>query len=152
MNWTLFVIITLAAQVSVCAGELRMVIALRSTTLTEKGYITFDAYLYDDAETQVTAPAPASEFTTFWRVRDLDNVRPQREDSHLVVGTDTIKQYVLGPHRAISCQLGERFAADPGDVVEFYISVERKSKSGSVESIRSNSVMLYRPKESEAQR
>ena len=151
MNRIVFIMILIAAHASPCAGELRMIIAPRSTILTDKGYITFDLYLYNDDEGRVSVPAPEREFTIFWRVRDVDNVRSETDDSHLIVGTDTVKKYILGPHDAIRCELGEHFLTQPGDVVEFYVSVDLKSASGKKTSIRSNTVALLRPKKKRGQ-
>ena len=129
------------------AGELQLVIAPRSTTLTAEGYIQFDVYLYNGSDRRLDAPAPEAEFNVNWTLRDTDKVRRDRDGSHFVLGTDTLKHYSMNPGTAVKRELGDRFQAEPGDMVEFFISVERKSKSGSIESIRSNSVLLYRPKE-----
>jgi hypothetical protein len=123
-----------------------MILAPRSTTLTAEGYVTFDVYLYNDSESRVSAPAPEAEFTAYWTLRDVDNARPEREESNSVFGTDTVKEYVLGPKAAIRCEISNRFLAEPGDVLILYISVDAKLRSGKAKSIRSNSVILFRPK------
>ena len=146
MKTLLCIFILISALVSSFAGELRIIIAPRSTTLDAKGYVSFDLYLYNDTGRSVSVPSPAHEFTTVWTVRDVDNARPAREDSHLVVGTDTMTTFTLGPSRAVRCELGERFLTQPGDVVEFYVSIGAKSLSGHKGYLRSNAVALVRPK------
>jgi hypothetical protein len=128
------------------AGDLRIILAPRSTTITAEGYVTFDVFLYNDSTDRVSAPAPEAEFTAFWTLRDVDNVRPERKESNTVFGTDAVKQYVLAAKTAIRCEINNRFLTEPGEVLVVYISVDAKSKSGKVESIQSNAVMLFRPK------
>jgi hypothetical protein len=126
--------------------ELHMILVPRSTTLTAEGYVTFDVYLNNDGESRISAPAPEAEFAAFWTLRDVDNVRPEREGSNVVFGTDAVKEYVLQPKSAIRCEINNKFLAEPGDLLVLYITVDAKLKSGKTKTIRSNSVMLYRPK------
>jgi hypothetical protein len=50
---------------------------------------------------------------------------------------------MINPRSAIRYEhLGAQISAEPGDVLEFYITIERKLKSGAVQSIGSNLVML----------
>lgn len=142
----------IGVQASSAEGELQLILAPRGTTVTAEGYIQFDLYVYNGGDRPLEIPAPEAEFNVHWILRDTDNVRQDRDGSHFVLGTDTVKRYVLKPQTAIKRDLGDRLLAEPGDLLEFYISVERKLKSGGVENIRSNSVVLYRPKEREAQR
>ncbi|MEN3370479.1 MAG: hypothetical protein V7609_2622 [Verrucomicrobiota bacterium] len=146
MKTLLCIVILMSALVSSFAGELRIIIAPRSTTLDAKGYISFDLYLYNDTGRPVSVPSPSHEFTTVWTVRDVDNVRQAAEDSHLVVGTDTVATVTIDPRRAVRCELGENFLTQPGDIVEFYVSIDAKSVSGNKGHLRSNTVALVRPK------
>lgn len=148
MNRTLFLalVILTAGYTTSFADELRMVLAPRATTLTAEGYVTFDVYLYNDSARRVNAPAPEAEFTAFWILRDVDNVRPEREESNSVIGTDTVKRYVMAPKTAIRCEISNRLLSEPGDVLTLYITVEMKPGASITKSIRSNTVILFRPK------
>jgi hypothetical protein len=86
-----------------------------------------------------------------WMLRDICKVRPDRDGTHSVIGTHTVDPYMINPGSAIRCEhLGDGILAEPGDVLEFYITIERKLKSGAVQTIRSNSILMYRPKEENA--
>ncbi len=128
------------------AGDLRLILAPTAPTLAPEGYALFDVYLFNDSGRRLQAPAPEAAYTVAWILRDPDKVRVDREGSQFVVGTDTDKHYLMNQRSALHRQLGSRFLAEPGDVIEFYITVDRKSKDGQVETIRSNSVVIYRPK------
>jgi hypothetical protein len=117
-------VILIGMHTRLFAGELRMILAPRSTTLTAEGYVTFDVYLHNDSRGRVSAPAPEAEFTAFWTLRDVDNVRPERQESNVVFGTDTVKKYPMEPKTAIRCEISNRFLAEPGDILVLYITVE----------------------------
>ena len=140
------------AQAVTAAEELRLIIAQRSTLLTAEGTVVFDAYLYNDGDKRRAAPAPDAEFKVVWTLRDTDRNRPERRGSHTSIGTDSVKSYVLKAREAVSCVLMDHFESEPGDLLEFHISVDTKLKTGDVKTIQSNSVVLYRPKENETQR
>jgi hypothetical protein len=140
----------LGLQGSVAAEEVKAIVALRSVTLSGGGYFLFDLYLYNGAKKSVKVPAPEKGFTIVWMLRDVDNLRADRDGSDRVIGTDTVKQYVINPGSAIKCELGYRFLAEPGDILEFCVTIPSTMKSGETRSIRSNSVTMYRPKEKES--
>jgi hypothetical protein len=140
-------IVFLGLQGSRAAEEVKVIVALRSVTLDGGGYFLFDVYLYNGAKRRVEVPAPEKGFTVVWVLRDVDNVRPDRDGSDRVIGTDTVKQYVINPRSAIKCELGYRFLAEPGDMLEFCVTIPSTRKSGETRTIRSNSVTMYRPKE-----
>lgn len=142
----------LGAQLATAAEELRLIIAPRSTLLTAEGTVVFDAYLYNDSDKRRAAPAPEALFDVVWTLRDTLRNRPERRGSHFSIGTDTVKKYVMNSREAVSCVLMDHFESEPGDLLEFHISVDTKLKTGEVKTIQSNSVVLYRPKENETQR
>ncbi len=75
------------------------------------------------------------------------NVKTFRRDPD-APSTHTVNPYVISPGGAIRCEhLGAQFDSEPTDVLEFYITIERKLKSDAVQTIRSNSIVMYRPKE-----
>jgi hypothetical protein len=137
---------------TVAAGELRLIVAPRSAILTTDGNVIFDAYLYNDSDKKRSAPAPEAEFDVIWTMRDTNKLRPERSGSHFGIGTDTAKEYVIKARGAVACVLATHFEAEPGDLVDFHISIDMKLKSGEVKSLKSNSVILYRPKEEEGHR
>jgi hypothetical protein len=137
-------------QLARAAEELRLILAPRSTLLTADGTVTFDAYLYNDSDKRRATPAPEAEFNVVWTLRDTDGNRPERRGSHLSIGTDTVKRYVLNSREAVSCVLMDHFETEGGDLLEFHISVDTKLKTGEVKTIQSNSVMMYRPKDNES--
>jgi hypothetical protein len=148
--------LVLGTRLTTAAEELRLIIAPRSTLLTAEGNIVFDAYLYNDGFERRRAPAPEALFDVTWTLRDTDKQRPERHGSHFGIGTDTPKKYVINSRQGVHCVLTTHFESAPGDLLEFFISIDAKVnkvktdlKSG--EAIRSNSVILYRPKENEAQ-
>ena len=128
--------------------ELHLIISPSSTILTAKGFIDFDAYIYNLSNKRIEVPAPQGGINVIWTLRDICKVRPDRHGSDSVIGTHTVNPYVINPGCAIRCEhLGAQFDSEPTDVLEFYITIERKLKSGAVQSIRSNSILMYRPKE-----
>lgn len=133
-------------------GAWTFVIAPRSTVLTSEGNIVFDAYLYNNTDKTRTVPAPDALFDTVWTLRDALGNRPERHGSHGSIGTDTVKKYVLNPGRTVHCVLTTHFDSEPGDLLEFSISVDTtvnkvKTDLKPGEAIRSNSVLLYRLKD-----
>src|SRR6267143_5668175 len=129
------------------AGELYLIISSNSTTLTAKGFVDFDAYIYNSSDRRIEVPAPQGGFSVIWTLHDICEVRPDRNGSNEVIGTHTVDPYVINPRCAIRCEhLGTQFDSEPSDVLEFYITVERTLKSGAVQTIRSNSIIMYRPK------
>jgi hypothetical protein len=141
-------------QVQKCpaAEEIRLVLAPRSLSLTGEDYLKFDLYWYNGSPKKMEVPAPQRGFTVTWTLRDVDRVRRDRDGSHYILGTDTVKQYTLDPRTAIKCELGDRFRAEPGDILEFYITIDLTTRLGKTQTIRSNSAILYRSKENEEQR
>ena len=142
----LALIILLQTQTWVLADDPRLVIVPQSTTLTSDGDVKFEVFLFNDSDRKITVPAPEARFTLFWKLRDVDSIRESRESSHFVLGTDTQSQHTLGPQTATRFDVGDKIFAEPGDVLEFYITVESKGKAGKGTTIRSNSVLLFRPK------
>jgi hypothetical protein len=150
-------LLALGTQLATAAGELRLIIAPRSTLLTADGNIVFDAYLYNDSDRRRAAPAPEALFDVVWTLRDTLRNRPDRRGSHPSIGTDTVKKYVINSRQTVHCVLTTHFESEPGDLLEFHISVDTKVNKVNTElktgeAIQSNSVVLYRPKENEAQR
>jgi hypothetical protein len=137
----------LGLQGSRAEEEVKVIVALRSVTLAGGGYFLFDLYLYNGATKGAKVPAPEKGFTVVWTLRDVDNVRPDRDGSDRVIGTDTVKQYSIKPGSAIKCELGYKVLAEPGDMLEFCVTIPSTLKSGETRNIRSNSVTMYRPKE-----
>jgi hypothetical protein len=136
---------------SFAADELHLIIAPISATLSAEGFIDFDAYIYNAGKNREQVPAPYGGFNVVWRLRDVCNARPEREGTYADIGTHTVDPYVMNPGSAIRCEhLGASIQAEPGDVLEFYITIERKLKSSAVQTIRSNSIIMYRPKAGEA--
>ena len=132
---------------SFAADELRLIIAPKSPILTANGHTDSDAYIYNASKKRITVPVPYAGFNVVWRLRDICKVRPEREGTYADIGTHTVDPYLVNPGSAIRCEhLVASIQAEPGDVLEFYITIDRKPKSGAVQTIRSNSVLLYRPK------
>lgn len=129
------------------AEEVRLMIAPKSATLTAQGFIEFDAFIFNLTKKELEVPWPQGGFDVAWKLHDICNVRPDRDGTHFVVGTDAVKTVRLNPGTAKGCELGDKFESEPTDVLEFYITIERKAKSGAVQSIRSNSVIMYRPRQ-----
>jgi len=128
------------------ADELYLIISPNSTTLTEKGFVDFDAYIYNSSDRPRRVPAPQGGYSVIWILHDICKIRPDRNGSDSVVVAHSVDPYVINPRCAIRCEhLGAQFDSEPGDVLEFYITVERKLKSGATQTIRSNSVVMYRP-------
>ncbi len=130
----------------ICTGEIRLVIASETTTLTGEGYVKFDAYIYNDSEKRVVVPAPEAGFLIEWKLQDVDKVRPAREGSDASVVTDSLQQHVLDPRATVRIRLGERFVTESGDLLQFHVVVNLGSESGKLREIRSNSLMMFRPK------
>lgn len=144
-------LLLLGIGASYAADELHLIISPRSATLTAEGFIDFDAYVYNASKERIEVPAPQAGFNVVWTLRDICKARPDRDGTHSVIGTHTVDPYVMNPGSAIRCEhLGDRILAEPGDVLEFYITIERKLKSGAVQTIRSDSIVMYRPKEESA--
>lgn len=141
-------LLLLGIVVCFAADELHLIISPSSTTLTAEGLIDFDAYIYNSSKKRVEVPAPQGGMNVVWTLRDICKVRPDRHGSDSVIGTHTVNPYVISPGCAIRCEhLGAQFDSEPTDVLEFYIMIERKLKSDPVQTIRSNSILMYRPKE-----
>lgn len=146
----------LLGQRCLAAEEVRLIVAIRSTALSGEGYVLFDLYLFNQSTKQMLVPAPENGFTVEWALRDPEGRRPDREGSNRVMATHTLKPYTLAPRTAVRCELGNKFDSEPGDLLEFYIRVDTKVNKVKTdlkpgEAIRSNSVILYRPKEKESQ-
>jgi hypothetical protein len=146
-----------SAQLATAAEELKLILVPRSLVLTAEGNIAFDLYIYNDSEKKRTAPAPEALFDVIWTLRDTDNRRPDRHGSHVGVATDSETKYVIDSRKAVHCVLGTHFESEPGDLLEFFISVDTKVNKVKTdlkpgEAMRSNSVILYRPKENGGQR
>ena len=138
---------------SFAADELNLIIAPASATLSAKGFVDFDAYIYNSSDKRIEVPAPQGGFDVIWTLHDICKVRPDRNGTNSVVGIHTVNPYVVNPGRAIRCEhLGAQFDSEPSDVLEFYITLERKLKSGAVQTIRSNSVVMYRPQVGEGRK
>jgi|GEM_PF-2936284 len=133
---------------SPAADGVTLVLAMRSVTLSGQGSVLFDLYLYNTTGERLEVPAPEKAFTVVWKLHDVDNVRLDRDGSDRVIGTDTVKHYVINPQSAIKCELGYMFLAEPGDLLEFCVTVASTMKSGEAHTMRSNSVIMYRPKTS----
>lgn len=149
-------LLTFGAQLAAAAEELRLILAPRSVLLTAEGNVQFDLYIYNDSDKTRTAPAPEALFDVFWTLRDPDKHRPERHGSHFGLATDGETKYVIAPRKAIHCILGTHFESEPGDLLEFLISIDTKVNKVKTdlkpgEALRSNSVILYRPKEEETQ-
>jgi hypothetical protein len=138
-------LLLIGTHASFATDELRLIISPKSALLGTEGRVDFDAYVYNTSKQRLEVPAPQGLFNVVWTLRDLCKNRPDRDGSHFVVGTDTIKKYVINPGTAVTCELSDEFSAEPADMLEFYITLDRKLKSGAVETIRSNSIILYRP-------
>lgn len=133
---------------SSAAGELYLIISPRSATLTADGFIDFDAYIYNAGKKRVEVPSPYGGYDVAWTLRDICKVRSDRKGTHSIIGTHTVDPQMINPGGAIRCEhLGDRFLTEPGDILEFYITIERKSESRTAQTIRSNSILMYRPKE-----
>lgn len=145
-------LLAFGAQLAAGAEELRLILAPRSALLTADGNVQFDLYIYNNSDKTRTAPAPEALFDVLWTLRDPDKRRPERHGSHFGLATDGRTKYVIAPGKAIHCILGTHFESEPGDLLEFLISIDTKVNEVKTdlkpdESIRSNSVMLYRPKD-----
>lgn len=128
-----------------------LIISPNSTSLTAKGFVDFDAYIYNSSDERIKVPAPQGGYSIIWILHDICKIRPDRNGSDSVVVVHSVDPYVINPRSAIRCEhLGAQFDSEPGDVLEFYITIERKLKSGVVQTIRSNSVVMYRPTAEEA--
>jgi hypothetical protein len=125
----------------------RLIIVPKSATLTAKGFIEFDAFVFNGTKKKLKVPWPQDGFNVAWKLHDICKIRPDRDGTHFVVGTDTVQTVILNPGTAKGCELGDKFSSEPTDVLEFYITIKQKLKSGAVQSVRSNSVIMYRPKE-----
>jgi len=137
-------LLLLGAGSSFAADELHLIIAPSSATLSAKGFIDFDAYIYNAGNKRIAVPAPYGEFNVIWRLRDVCNVRTDREGTD--ADTHTVDPYMINPRSAIRCEhLGAQISTEPGDVLEFYITIDRKLNSGAAQTIRSNSVVGSTP-------
>ncbi len=132
------------------AEEVRLMIAPKSATLTPKGRIEFDAFIFNGTKKKAEVPWLQRAYHVVWRLHDICKVRPDRDETSFVIGTDAVETVTLDPGTAKGCVLGAQFDSEPGDVLEFYITIERKLKSDAVQTIRSNSILMYRPKEESA--
>jgi hypothetical protein len=141
------VLLALNVPLATAAEELILVIAPRSTLLTAEGTVEFDVYLYNKSDKRRRAPAPDAEFNVVWTLRDMDKTRPERNGSHVSLGTDAVSSYALKSQEAVSTLLMDHFESKPGDLLEFHISIKAKSKDGQTNIIQSNPVLLYRDKE-----
>jgi hypothetical protein len=144
------------SQLLAAPEELRLILAPRSLLLTAEGNVEFDLYIYNDSDKTRTAPAPEALCDVFWTLRDPDKRRSERHGSHFGLATDGKTKYVIAPRKAIHCILATHFESEPGDLLEFLISIDTKVNKVKTdlkpgEAMRSNSVILYRPKEDEAQ-
>ena len=108
------------------AEELRLILAPRSALLTAESNVEFDLYIYNDSDKTRTAPAPEALFDVVWTLRDPDKRRPERHGSHFGVVTDGQTKYVIGSRKAIHCILATQFESEPGDLLEFLISIDNK--------------------------
>jgi hypothetical protein len=147
-------LLAFGAQLAAAEG-LTLILAPRSAVLTAEGSVEFDLYIYNGDDKTHTAPAPEALFEVFWTLRDPNKGRPERHGSHSGLASDSPLKYVVAPGKAVRCILATRFESEPGDLLEFLISIDTKVNKVKTdlkpgESIRSNSVMLYRPKDSEA--
>jgi len=130
------------------ADELYLIISSNATTLTVKGFVDFDAYIYNASDRRIKVPAPQEGFDFAWTLHDICKIRPDRNGSNSVLGIHTVDPYVINPRCAVRCEhLGAKFDSEPGDVLEFYITLERKLKSGAIQTLRSNSIVMYRPQD-----
>ncbi len=132
------------------AEDLKLVVAPRSVVLTADGIVAFDVYLYNSGDKRRIAPAPEALFDVVWTLRDPDKRRPERSGSDPGIGTDTAKEHVVKPRETVASVLTAHFESEPGDLLEFYVSVDVKSKNADEKPLRSNSVVLYRPKDNES--
>lgn len=140
------------AQLGTAAEGLRLILAPRSAILTAEGNVEFDLYIYNDSDKTRTVPAPEALFDVIWTLRDPDKRRPERHGSHFGLATDGQSKYVIASQKAIHCILATHFESEPGDLLEFVISIDTKVNKVKTdlkpgETIRSNSVILYRSKE-----
>jgi hypothetical protein len=143
-------------QWAAAAEGLTLILAPASVLVPVDGNVEFDLYIYNGDDKTHTAPAPEAMFDVFWTLRDPDRRRPDRHGSHSGLATDGATKYVITPGKAVHCILATHFESEPGDVLKFLISIDTKVNKVKTdlkpgESIRSNSVMLYRPKKSEAE-
>lgn len=150
-------LLALGLNLATAAEELKLILAPRSAQLTAEGNVEFDLYIYNASDKAKTVPAPEALFDVFWTLRDPDKRRPERHGSHFGLATDGPTKYVITPRKAIHCILGTHFESQPGDLLEFFISIDTRANKVKAdlkpgETIRSNSALLYRPKEDEAQR
>lgn len=139
-------LLAFAFSVSVCADELRIIIAPTTSYVTQGGRVAFDVYTYNASKQLTRAPNIEADYSVSWTLRDVNGIRPQRERTDVIVGTDTVKHVVLKPWSVASGRLLDIFPAEPGDLLEFYVSLDVKDKVGKVRSIRSNALVMYFPK------
>jgi hypothetical protein len=146
IHLTTGLLLILGIRGCLAADELHLIISPNSTTLTAKGFVDFDAYIYNSSDRRIQVPSPQEGFNFVWTLHDICKIRPDRNGSNSVMGIHTVDPYVINPRCAVRCEhLGAQFDSEPGDVLEFYITVERRLKSGAIQTIRSNSVIMYRP-------
>ena len=132
---------------ALAADELQLIITPSATTIPAQGLIDFEGYMYNASKDRVEVAGPQAGFKVVWTLHDICKTRPDREGTDNVIGTHTLNPYGINSGSAIRCgHLGVSIDAEPGDVVEFCITIERKLKSGAVQTIRSNSILMYRPK------
>jgi len=82
---------------SFAADELHLIIAPTSATLSAKGFVDFDAYIYNAGKNRKHVPAPYGGYNVVWKLHDLCNVRPEREGTYADIATDTVDPYVMDP-------------------------------------------------------
>jgi hypothetical protein len=145
-------LLAFGAPLAAAEEGLTLILAPRSALVTADGNVEFDLYIYNGDDKIHTAPAPEALFDVFWTLRDPDKRRPERKGSHTGLATDGPLKYVIAPGKAVHCILATSFESEPGDLLEFLISIDTKVNKVKTdlkpgESIRSNSVILYRPKE-----
>jgi hypothetical protein len=58
-------LLILGIRGSFAAGELYLIISPSATTLTAKGFVDFDAYIYNSSDRRIQVPAPQEGSTSF---------------------------------------------------------------------------------------
>jgi hypothetical protein len=131
---------------SLQSGQLRLVFTCDSTILKENGEVMLNAYVFNDGDTKTRAPDPSAGLRVIWRIHNTDPSQEDRDGEEFIIATHNRKRINLSAHAAVKHSFAYQFDIHPGDIVECYVQLAGESPGL---NLRSNSVLLYRPREGE---
>jgi hypothetical protein len=126
------------------AEPLRLILVPQQVVISRDGETKFDVYLYNDGNSAATVPSLES-FSAFYFIRRAGN-EDAKVESDFRKFSRPIKDHTLKAHGVDHTIIDLQFSPGDGDYLELSIEV------GNKQTLRSNSVILYRPKENETER